>query len=61
MATTKNNQVVDSYVALLNTLIPELRLDIISKLAESLKSEVLPKANLMEKSFGSWVEDSPLN
>jgi len=37
---------------------PEAKLDLISKLAQSLKKGVIPKENRMYSSFGVWVEDS---
>jgi hypothetical protein len=44
-------------MTLLETLNPESKLDLISKLAQSLKTEVISKENRMESSFGAWVED----
>jgi hypothetical protein len=48
------NHILDNYMAYLETLSPGTKLDIISKLTQSLKSEVKPKENLFESSFGAW-------
>jgi hypothetical protein len=50
-----NNHILDNYVAFLETLSPGAKLDIISKLTQSLKSEVKPKENLFDNSFGAWA------
>ena len=42
-------------MAFLETLSPGAKLDIISKLTQSLKSEVKSKENLFESSFGAWA------
>jgi hypothetical protein len=48
------NHILDNYLAYLETLSPGTKLDIISKLTQSLKSEVKLKENLFESSFGAW-------
>jgi len=50
-----NSHILDNYIAFLETLSPGAKLDIISKLTQSLKSEVKPKENLFDSSFGAWV------
>jgi len=55
MKATINNHILDNYLAFLETLSPGAKLDIISKLTQSLKSEVKPKENLFDSSFGAWV------
>jgi hypothetical protein len=55
MKATINNQILNNYLAFLETLSPGAKLDIISKLTQSLKSEVKPKKNLFDSSFGAWV------
>jgi hypothetical protein len=52
-----NTHVVNTYMAFLETLSPGVRLDIISRLTQSLKSEVKSKENLFENSFGAWTEN----
>jgi hypothetical protein len=49
-----NNYMLDGYMAFLQTLSPDAKLDLISKLTQSLKSEIKPKENLFTKSFGAW-------
>ena len=44
----------DHIMPLLERLGPLAKLDIISKLAQSLKSEIKPKASLCKNSFGAW-------
>jgi hypothetical protein len=55
MKTESYNHILDNYIAYLETLSPRAKLDIISKLTHSLKSEVKPKENLFESSFGAWA------
>lgn len=55
MKATINNHILDNYLAFLETLSPGAKLDIISKLTQSLKSEVKPRENLFDSSFGAWV------
>ena len=50
-----NTHILNTYMAFLETLSPGIKLDIISKLTQSLKSEVKPKENLFESSFGAWA------
>lgn len=53
-----NKLLLNNYMTLLETLSPEAKLDLISKLAESLKGQVISKESIMERSFGAWVEDN---
>jgi hypothetical protein len=50
-----NNHILNAYMAFLETLSPGAKLDIISKLTQSLKSDVKSKDNLFESSFGAWA------
>jgi|SRR5580693_9104773 hypothetical protein len=50
-----NNHILNTYMAFLETLSPGAKLDIISKLTQSLKSEVKSMENLFESSFGAWA------
>jgi len=43
-------------MAVLETLNPQVRLDVISRLAQSLKSEFTAKENLLKISFGAWTD-----
>jgi hypothetical protein len=55
MKTAINNHILNAYMAFLETLSPGAKLDIISKLTQSLKSDVKAKDNLFENSFGAWA------
>ena len=50
-----NNHILNTYMAFLETLSPGAKLDIISRLTQSLKSDVKSKENLFESSFGAWA------
>jgi hypothetical protein len=50
-----NNHILNAYMAFLETLSPGAKLDLISKLTQSLKSDVKAKDNLFENSFGAWA------
>lgn len=53
-----NTHILDNYMMFLDTLSPGAKLDLISKLTQSLKSEVKevdPKVNLFKSSFGAWA------
>lgn len=50
-----NSHILDNYMAFLETLSPGAKLDIISKLTQSLKAEIKPTENLFESSFGAWA------
>ncbi len=47
--------IIDSYMMFLQTLRPDARRALISKLTQSLKSEPKKPKNLFAKSFGAWV------
>jgi len=49
-----NTSILDSYMVFLQTLNPDARLDIISRLTQSLKSEIKAKGNFFANSFGAW-------
>ena len=59
MKTVINSHILNTYMAFLETLSPETKLDIISTLTQCLKSEVKSKENLFESSFGAWVGNEP--
>jgi hypothetical protein len=54
MNTAINTHILDSYMAFLDTLSPGAKLDLISKLTQSLKAEIKPKENVFDSSFGAW-------
>jgi hypothetical protein len=49
-----NNNIIDSYLALLKNLSPGAKLDLISRLTQSLKSDIKPDVNQFASSFGAW-------
>lgn len=56
--TLMNSLFLDNLMTYIENFNPEAKLDLISKLAQSLKKGVIPKENRMYSSFGVWVEDS---
>ena len=55
MKAALNAHIIDGYMAFLQKLSPGVKLDLISKLTQSLKSEIKPKENVFESSFGAWA------
>jgi hypothetical protein len=52
---TINTNILDSYMAFLEKLSPGAKLDLISKLTQSLKMEIKPKENFFfSRAFGAW-------
>lgn len=49
-----NNRLTDAYLELLKNLDPNSKLDLISKLTKSIKSDLKGKKNVFEKAFGAW-------
>lgn len=49
-----NTHIIDGYMAFLEALSPGAKLDLISKLTQSLKSEIKPKETPFKNSFGAW-------
>jgi hypothetical protein len=49
-----NNRLIDGYLELLKNLDPSSKLDLISKLTKSIKSDLKDKRNAFEKAFGAW-------
>lgn len=54
MGATLNTNIIDSYLALLKNLSPGAKLDLISRLTQSLKSDIKSDKSLFESSFGAW-------
>jgi len=50
-----NSTIVDGYFSLLNNLAPSSKLDLISKLSESINSVDSTKIKTFKKSFGAFV------
>nr|MBS0038557.1 hypothetical protein [Saprospiraceae bacterium] len=49
-----NNRIIDGYLKLLKNLDPSSKLDLISKLTKSIKSDLKDRKNAFEKAFGAW-------
>ena len=49
------NTIIEGYVQLLDNLSPDLKLDLISKLTQSVKSDLKVKKSAFKKSFGSFT------
>jgi len=52
-----NTTLIDGYVELLDNLSPSNKLDLISKLTLSIKSDITDKKNTFRQSFGAWDSD----
>jgi hypothetical protein len=52
-----NTTLIDGYVELLDNLSPSNKLDLISKLTLSIKSDITDKKNRFRQSFGAWESD----
>lgn len=49
-----NTTLIDGYLQLLNNLSPNNKLDLISKLTQSVKTDIGERKNSFYKSFGAW-------
>lgn len=49
-----NNTIIDGYIRLLDNLSPSNKLDLISKLTLSVKSDIAEKKKSFYKAFGAW-------
>jgi hypothetical protein len=49
-----NNTIIDGYIRLLDNLSPSNKLDLISKLTLSVKSDIVEKKKSFYKAFGAW-------
>ena len=49
-----NNKLINGYLELLKNLEPSNKLDLISKLTKSIKSDLKDKRDAFDKSFGAW-------
>lgn len=57
MASALSNNIIDSYLALIKNLNPKAKLDLISKLTQSLQNDLKQNENLFESAFGAWEGD----
>lgn len=53
-ATDVNSKIIDGYIRLLENLSPVNKLDLISKLTNSVKSDIADKKKSFYKAFGAW-------
>jgi hypothetical protein len=49
-----NTTIIDGYIRLLDNLSPSNKLDLISKLTDSVKSDIAEKKKTFYKAFGAW-------
>jgi len=49
-----NNTLIEGYLQLLHNLSPNNKLDLISKLTLSVKTDITDKKNSFYKAFGAW-------
>jgi hypothetical protein len=56
-ATINTYNLVDGYFSMLNTLKHDDKLELISKLSQSLKADVVGNTNKMETAFGGFIEE----
>lgn len=49
-----NTIIIDGYVKLLENLSPNTKLDLISKLTQSVKTDISEKGNSFKKAFGAF-------
>jgi hypothetical protein len=56
-ATINTHNLVDGYFSMLNTLKHDDKLELISKLSQSLKADVVGYTNKMEAAFGGFIEE----
>jgi hypothetical protein len=54
-ATDINTTIIDGYLQLLDNLSPDIKLDLISRLTQSVKSDMKSKKSDFKKAFGGFV------
>lgn len=52
-----NINIIDSYLALLDNLSPDSKLELISRLSQSLKSQKKPKEKSIQELFGAFISE----
>ncbi len=50
-----NTTIIESYLQLLNNLSSDIKLDLIAKLTQSVKSDMKSKKNAFKKAFGGFT------
>jgi hypothetical protein len=56
-STETNTTIIDGYVGLLENLSPDNKLDLISKLTESVKTDLGNRKSTFKKSFGAFESE----
>lgn len=56
-STETNTTIINGYVGLLENLSPNNKLDLISKLTESVKTDLGNKKSTFKKSFGAFISE----
>ena len=52
-----NTTLIEGYIKLMNNLSPSTKLDLISKLTQSVKTDISKKKNSFNEAFGAWESD----
>lgn len=52
-----HTKIINSYLGLLKNLSPASKLDLISKLTQSVKSDIKSQKSSFKKAFGAWDQD----
>lgn len=52
-----NTRLIDSYFELLKNFNTESKLDLISKLTQSMKSDIADKKSAFDEAFGAWDDN----
>lgn len=56
-----NNRLIEGYLELLKKLNPSSKLDLISKLTKSIKSDLEDNKDSFKKAFGAWDKSDDVN
>ena len=56
-ATDINTTLIDGYLQMLDNLSPSNKLDLISKLSQSVKSDITDRKKSFYEAFGAWESD----
>jgi hypothetical protein len=52
-----HTKIINSYLGLLKNLSPSSKLDLISKLTQSVKSDIKSQRNNLKMAFGAWDQE----
>lgn len=59
--TDLHTKIINSYLGLLKNLNPSSKLDLISKLTQSVKSDIRSQKNSLKKAFGAWDQEESVD